>query len=295
MAAKSKSEEKEAAPPVAASSSTNRTKEISTGRWLLGLFMASTFSCVYFFAPIYMITCFICLICRYPSFPGALILSWPLLLSILSSPKRLDCRFLKPMADYFDFETAFELTDDDIKEMLRKNPDRKFILASQPHGVLSYCGMSAAAMADPYLGRIHTAAASVLLSTPILKNIMGIFGLVDASRKSLQKHFQKPGIDGCIVLYVGGIAELFKSSLEEERLFLSERKGFIKLALREGVDVVPAYLFGNTTVLSVLKHGPLADLSRKIQVSLTYVWGKWYLPIPRDTKVCRCFLPLAYY
>ena len=194
------------------------------------------------------------------------------------------------MAEYFDFETAFEFTDDDVRDMLKKNPDRKFILASQPHGVLSFCGMSAAAVADPDIGRIHTAAASVLLSTPILKNIMGIFGLVDASRKSLQKHFQKPGIDGCIVLYVGGIAELFKSSLDEERLFLSERKGFIKLALREGVDVVPAYLFGNTTTLSVLKHGPLADLSRKIQVSLTYVWGKWYLPIPRDTKVRKVLI-----
>jgi 1-acyl-sn-glycerol-3-phosphate acyltransferase len=150
---------------------------------------------------------------------------------------------------------------------------------------LSYCGMSAAACCEPDIGRIHTAAASVLLQTPILKNVMGIFGLVDASRSSLQKHFKKKGIDGCVVLYVGGIAELFKSCPTEERLFLSERKGFIKLALREGVDVVPAYLFGNTTVLSVLKHGPMADLSRKLQVSLTYIWGKWYLPIPRDEKV----------
>jgi Diacylglycerol acyltransferase len=136
---------------------------------------------------------------------------------------------------------------------------------------LSYCGMCAAASCDQDIGRIHTAAASVIMKTPILKNVMGIFGLVDASRPSLQKHFRKKGIDGCVVLYVGGIAELFKS--------------FIKLALREGVDVVPAYLFGNTSVLSVLKHGPLADLSRKMQVSLTYIWGKYYLPIPRDEKV----------
>ena len=280
MTSKAKSDEKASA---AAPISTGRTTEISKGRWLVGMLMATTFSCVYFFAPIYMITTLVCLLCRYPTTQGSFILAWPLLLSILSKPKKMDCRFLKPMADYFDFETAFELTDDDIRDMLKKS-DKKFILASQPHGVLSYCGMSAAASCEPDIGRIHTAAASVLLKTPILKNIMGIFGLVDASRKSLQKHFQKPGIDGCLVLYVGGIAELFKSSPDEERLFLSERKGFIKLALREGVDVVPAYLFGNTTVLSVLKHGPLADLSRKIQVSLTYIWGKWYLPIPRDEK-----------
>jgi hypothetical protein len=40
------------------------------------------------------------------------------------------------MADYFDFETAFEITDDEIRELL-KTTDKRFILASQPHGVVS--------------------------------------------------------------------------------------------------------------------------------------------------------------
>ncbi|CAB9499666.1 Diacylglycerol O-acyltransferase 2 [Seminavis robusta] len=262
---------------------TCRSNEISTARWLLGMAMATTFCCVYFFAPIYIITSILCLLFRYPTMEGSFVIAAPLILSILSKPKKLDCRFLKPMADYFDFETAFEFTDADIREML-KTTDKRFILASQPHGVLSFCGICSLAVCDPDIGQIKTATASVVHQTPILKNVMGIFGLVDASRKSMQRHFQNKGIDGCLVLYVGGIAELFKSSPVEERLFLSQRKGFIKLALKEGVDVIPAYLFGNTSVLSVLKHGPLADLSRKLQVSLTYMWGKYYLPIPRDEK-----------
>ncbi len=61
--------------------------------------------------------------------------------------------------------------------------------------------------------------------------------------------------------------------------------GFIIIALREGVDIIPVYLFGNTSVLSVLKTGFLADLSRKMQMSVTYFWGKWFLPIPRDEKL----------
>lgn len=93
------------------------------------------------------------------------------------------------------------------------------------------------------------------------------------------------GIDGCLVLYIGGIAELFKSSRKEERLYLKKRKGFIKVALREGVDIIPVYLFGNTSVLTVMKTGPLANMSRKLQVSLTYFWGKYYLPIPRPEKL----------
>lgn len=61
--------------------------------------------------------------------------------------------------------------------------------------------------------------------------------------------------------------------------------GFIKIALREGVDIIPVYLFGNTSVLSVLKTGFLANMSRKMQMSVTYTWGKWFLPIPRGDKL----------
>ena len=115
---------------------------------------------------------------------------------------------------------------------------------------------------------------------------MGIYGLTDASKENISKIVNsKKGIRSSLVLYIGGIAELFKSSREEERLYLKSRKGFIKLALKEGVDVIPVYLFGNTNVFTVLKTGFLATLSRKLQMSVTYFWGKWMLPIPLDEKL----------
>jgi len=150
---------------------------------------------------------------------------------------------------------------------------------------ISFAGICSAISVPPYLRKIPTAVASSLLQTPILKNVMGIFGLIDASGKNFTNHIRKKGLKGCVVIYTGGIAELFKSCRTEERLYLKKRKGFIKIALREGVDVVPVYFFGNTSVLSILKSGPLASLSRKMQVALTYFWGKFYLPIPRDEKL----------
>jgi 1-acyl-sn-glycerol-3-phosphate acyltransferase len=88
--------------------------------------------------------------------------------------------------------------------------------------------------------------AEAVLRTPILKHVMGIFDLISASKSSLMKQLKKPGVEGSIVLYVGGMAELFLSSEQEETLYLKKRKGFIKLALQTGVDIVPVYLFGNT-------------------------------------------------
>lgn len=151
---------------------------------------------------------------------------------------------------------------------------------------ISFGGICSAVAAPPeFRGTLKTAVAWALLHTPILKHVMGIFGLVNASKSNMKRILKKKGIDGSIVLYVGGIAELFMSSRKEEKLFLSKRKGFIKLALTEGIDVIPIYLFGNTSVLTVVKTGLLARLSRRLQVSLTYFWGKYYLPIPRDDKV----------
>jgi hypothetical protein len=258
----------------------NNSKKSLPG-WLLGMAVASIFSLAYLLVPVYLLSATASLVCLYPSTKSSLIYALPMLISIFVKPRAsfLALRLIRPMLDYFDFEAIY------LDENIRSS-GKNFIFAAQPHGVLSFCGICAAVSNSKDTLLVPTAAASVVLRTPLLKNLMGIFNLIDASAGSLRRHLKS---GGSVLIYVGGIAELFKSCRTEERLYLKERKGFIKLALTEGVDVVPAYLFGNSSVLSVLKHGPLAALSRKLQVSLTFFWGKFYLPIPRDEKVIHTF------
>ena len=90
---------------------------------------------------------------------------------------------------------------------------------------------------------------------------------------------------GSCVIYVGGMVELFHSTPKRETVFLKKRKGFVKIALRTGADLIPIYSFGNTTVLEAFKSGPLASLSRKVGVSVTVFWGRWFLPIPKRVKL----------
>ncbi len=76
---------------------------------------------------------------------------------------------------------------------------------------------------------------------------MFFFGLIGASSASLRKQFKasldrgdKDELAGrSVVIYVGGVTELFKSSRKEEHLYLSKRKGFIKLDLQDNVDMIP--------------------------------------------------------
>ncbi|KAL9180288.1 hypothetical protein ACHAXT_008258 [Thalassiosira profunda] len=248
--------------------------------WLLGMAVASTFSIAYLLIPTYLISATAALILRYPSTKASLVYALPMLLSIITPPRfsPLAIRVIRPLLSYFDYE-EIHTDEKNVRSSMAKG--KRYLFAAQPHGVLTFVGMCAAATNPSDVENVPTAAASVVLKMPLLKNLMGIFNLVDASAGSLKRQLKKRSV----LIYIGGIAELFKSCPTEERLYLQKRKGFIKLALREGVDVVPVYLFGNTSVLSVLKHGPLAALSRKLQASLTLFWGKWYLPIPRDEKL----------
>jgi hypothetical protein len=124
-------------------------------------------------------------------------------------------------------------------------------------------------------------AADAVAKVPLLKHIVGVFGLCDASSRSLRKTLQKKSV----VLYIGGIAELFLSSENQERLFIKKRKGFIKMALRTGAEIVPIYFFGNTSVLSVLNHPVLRKFARITGITMTLFWGRWFLPIPYKKKI----------
>lgn len=263
---------------------------------VVGFLAASVFSVVYVASPVCMIGIPLC-VARFP----ASRLSWSALLGLglaavlpcklsgMIGPLLLKLWPLQQIPKYFRFEEFHEITDDEIADAHAEG--RRFILGAHPHGVISFTGICAvlatAGAADGLHKRgvtdLPTAAASSVTLIPILKNVLGIFGLVEAGKKSLSSRLKRKG--GSLYLYVGGMAELFRSSRKKEVVFLKGRKGFIKLAMQTGADVVPIYMFGNTTVLSVLTHGPLASLSRAIGVSVTFFWGPLGLPLPNPVKL----------
>ena len=268
----------------------------------MGFLAASLFSFAYYLAPCWLVVT--ALAGSYSKTMG-MVLGVPILIS-LSLPasfitflgkKMLQTSFFLQIPKYFRFEEYHEFQDHEFGTMTHENGDKKsYIFACHPHGVFPFvatCALCSAAGADgdkgpskyAYKDRLTddmpTAVATVLRYVPLLKDIVGLFNIIDASGAVLANRLKR----GSFALYVGGMLELFLASPQREVVFLKKRKGFIKLALKNGADVVPVYLFGNTTCLSALKAGPLAALSRKLGVSLTIFWGRWWLPVPRPTKM----------
>jgi len=263
-----------------------------------GFLAASVFSVTYVTAPL-LLTGSVVSVARYPRWW----VSWAALTPILASlalpsslvellgPTVLGWWPFRCVPKFFRYEEYHEITDAEMR-----NSGKNYVLGAHPHGVFTFAGVCAAISATndkDGFGRqlckqVPTAAATVIKVFPILKDVLGIFGTVDASGKTLSKRLSRPpaaGRTSSVVLYIGGMLELFFSNPKTEAVFLTGRKGFIKLALREGADVIPVYMFGNTTVLSALTWGPLAALSRKLGVSVTFFWGRFGLPVPNAVTI----------
>jgi hypothetical protein len=58
------------------------------------------------------------------------------------------------------------------------------------------------------------------------------------------------------------------------------RKGFLRLAVKHGVPVIPIYVFGATKMFKRLQLPVLERLSLFFRVSLVVFFGAWGLPIP---------------
>ncbi|VEU44708.1 unnamed protein product [Pseudo-nitzschia multistriata] len=159
------------------------------------------------------------------------------------------------------------------------------IYVAPPHGVFPY-GNILSMLGFPTMFGHHFRglASSAALRPPIFKQVLRSIGTIDASR-----HVARSALEGgeSIGISTGGVAEIFFTNEKDECILLKERIGLIKLAIRTGADLVPCYLFGNTTLLNCWAGEGipgattvLEKFSRKLGFALILIYGRFFLPIP---------------
>lgn len=82
----------------------------------------------------------------------------------------------------------------------------------------------------------------------------------------------------------GGIAEMFegypKLTARKDEEIAIVRKGFLKMAVKHGIPVLPIYCFGATKMFRRLELPILERLSVLFRISVCLFYGVWGLPIP---------------
>jgi 1-acyl-sn-glycerol-3-phosphate acyltransferase len=99
---------------------------------------------------------------------------------------------------------------------------------------------------------LHGTAHDVLMKSPLIGQYFRRLGVISPSRESILAAFEK-GDD--VILWPGGEVDAYRSWKKRDTAVLGGRKGFIRLAIRAGVPIVPVATVGGHDTLFVLSEG----------------------------------------
>ena len=123
--------------------------------------------------------------------------------------------------------------------------------------------------------------ASVLFFIPVFPEVLLWLGCVDASSATAHHNLRR---GRSLLIFVGGEKEQLMTMPGRHQVYVSGRKGFVKLALEYGVPLVPMYTFGENEAYSTSSAlmGFRRWLQRTLQLGVPLAWGRWgsFVPLP---------------
>ncbi|KAF4442411.1 hypothetical protein F53441_11762 [Fusarium austroafricanum] len=160
--------------------------------------------------------------------------------------------------------------------------DRKYIFGYHPHGIISHGAFAAFGTNALGFRELFPGITNTLLTLdsnfrlPFYRDYIMLHGLQSVSKESIWNLLSKggPNNDGrgrAVTIVVGGARESLEAQPGSLRLILKSRKGFVKMALRTGADLVPVIGFGENDLYDQLspKTHPLVH---RIQMILLKVF-----------------------
>ncbi|XP_041808669.1 LOW QUALITY PROTEIN: 2-acylglycerol O-acyltransferase 3b [Chelmon rostratus] len=156
------------------------------------------------------------------------------------------------------------------------NPNKNYILGCHPHGIMSTGAFTclstdSCGFAEMFPGvRPTLAVLAGLFRIPLFRDYIMSIGLHPVSKPSLSYLLSQSGKGNAVGIVIGGAAESLESSPGVNTVVVRHRKGFVRVALEFGADLVPVYMFGENELFQqvVLSEGGLGrrlqDLFKKI-------------------------------
>ncbi len=120
-------------------------------------------------------------------------------------------------------------------------PDSKVMLTVSPHGILTLGFIFMISSPEFFDSSIKWLVAEMLLKLPFICDFLRWSDTWDCTKNRMNK-FMKKGHN--VALIPGGFQEATLYERNRHKLFLNDRKGFIKYALKFGYKIVPCYVFG---------------------------------------------------
>jgi hypothetical protein len=172
-------------------------------------------------------------------------------------------------------------------------PGQKYIFCVAPHGIH---GLGTGAFMHhgscfyeryPFLrGRMVGLVATVLFKIPGVREVFLWSGCRDASRHVAERALRE---DNSLFIIIGGEAESLLSRRGHDEIVAAGkgRQGFVRLALANGAQLVPFYMYHNVdTYYTSHAFWRLRKwLSKRWQVCLPLFAGRWGTPTPINVRM----------
>ncbi|GMH32405.1 hypothetical protein BSKO_00239 [Bryopsis sp. KO-2023] len=187
--------------------------------------------------------------------------------------------------EYFSIKIVTE-DEDSIK------PGRPYLVGYEPHSIIPvglpivFNDLSKALPKG--LKGCHGVASSICFRAPVIRHLWWWLGLRPVSKESITNMLSSG--KSC-VLIPGGVREVLSMEKGKEVIFLSKRFGFVKMAMQQGVPIVPVFAFGQSKTYAWWKLSQafpaswIRNLARRSGVEPMLLWGRWGTVVPYKVPI----------
>ena len=123
----------------------------------------------------------------------------------------------------------------------------------------------------------------LLFQVPLIRHFITAFGCCKPATKGWMKKLMAEKVP--LGLLPGGSEEIIISKHGHERIWIKQRKGFIKYALQNGYTLLIGYTYGESDSYRTLDWGVKTRLwiLKKFKAPCFFAWGTWWCPLlPRS-------------
>ena len=197
------------------------------------------------------------------------------------------CRFVH------DF-TAYGSSPEPVQVRRQTKPfdtSKKYILSGHPHGLLSDGLFNLVARKEPNIHERSTVLVDGLaVAVCVAKEVkyMPFWGemfrnkVTDVDGETLRRLIRDTDISPALL--PGGFSEAVYVGADPvvEHCFIEGRMGMFKIAITEGIDIIPQYTYGLNDMYRSMdwKRHERAVLAQKTGIPTVIWWGKWGTNIP---------------
>ena len=173
--------------------------------------------------------------------------------------ERASAKFLYSHQDYLQMTCvpwSSSESDDNDNDVAKLPPHKQYVIAVHPHGIhctplglFSTVGSSFDVQFPGLVGcKLTGLAATIIFKIPLVREMFLNMGYVDASRTVASKVLEE---GRSLFVCTGGEEESMYTTPGKDTVVLKRRKGFVRLALSYGADLVPVFGVGNNDLYTV--------------------------------------------